>query len=316
VYDIELARWKTFRDLHYTYWVSDLGSFVAQEKAYFVGGFSEDYRALRRVFSIDPVASLKTGRLQVARNANMIHRRGDSGITVDEDERYAYVSGGSSQTNEFCTPLASVERFDIENNEWEEMAPLQQARTGKSIVQIDDHILAVGGGQQSGKLCNKTSSDPSDFQTPVHSIEVYEDGQWGVVDKLAEYRYRSASVVINNTVYSFGGQSVYFTVCSCHPTVDEVFIYDLTAAQPGEPEYNIDTLTHSGTNTLTAEPPIQLYAEGEVVGRDGNGYNKGEGQQSGYGTYQRDGFVSGAPVMASMTAFLATATGVFAALLM
>jgi Kelch motif len=318
VYDIQLARWKTFRDLHYTYWVSDLGSFVAQGKAYFVGGFSEDYRALRRVFSIDPIASLRTERLQVERNANMIDRRGDVGITVDESERYAYVSGGSSQSNEFCAPLASVERFDIETNEWEEMAPLQQARTGKSILQIDSHIVALGGAQQNlGKLCDKTSPNPSHLQTPVNSIEVYDNGQWGVVDNLSEYRYRSASVVVNNTVYSFGGQSVYFTVCTCHPTVDEVVIYELSTAQPDDPNYNIDTLIHSETNTLTAQPQTQFYAEGEVAGKDLNGYNKGEGEQSGSSTYRKDGFQnSGAPVIVSVTAFMATAIGVFGALVM
>ena len=77
VYDIEDQRWRTFNDLNERFWVSDLGSFDYEGLAYFVGGFTSDYIAVPRVFSIDPVASWQSGSLQVVRRNNLWKRRGD-----------------------------------------------------------------------------------------------------------------------------------------------------------------------------------------------------------------------------------------------
>ena len=165
---------------------------------------------------------------------------------MDEEERFAYVSGGSSHTNNFCTPLSTVEKYDLRFNHWEEVAPLTQARTGKTVLQLNDQLVALGGAQQISKLCNKTNHDPSDLQTPVYEVEVYDHSEWTVVDNLPEYRFRSTTIAFNGTVYSFGGQSVYFGVCMCHPTVDTVVTYEQTfkPATPGQPG---DSFAHDGT---------------------------------------------------------------------
>jgi len=227
VYDLGDMRWRRFRDLHESYWLSDLGGFSANGLAYFVGGFTDEYRAVRKVWSINPESSWSSGTLDIVRHANLANRRGDVGVTVDGGERFAYVSGGSSHVNNFCSPLNSVEVYDLYDNYWEEVAPLQQGRTGKSVIQINNQLVALGGAQQVSKLCNKTTGDPSDMQTPVYEVEIYDDEEWVVVDSLADYRFRSTSVVSGDTVYSFGGQSVYFSVCMCHPTVDAVVTYQV-----------------------------------------------------------------------------------------
>ncbi|CAB9523638.1 kelch-like [Seminavis robusta] len=272
VFDFEDMRWRLFNDLHWTYSVSDVGGFAARGRAYFVGGFSPNYRTVKRVFSIDPVASWDLGELDIIRHPNMNHRRGDLGIIVDEEEKYAYVSGGSSHTNQFCSPLDSAERFDIENDVWEEVAPLQQARTGKSVLEIDHQVVAIGGAQEMGKLCDKTNPDPSQFQTPVYSIEVYDNGRWDVVDRLTEYRFRSTSVVFNETIYSFGGQSVYFSVCMCHPTVDDVVIYELIPQEPTLPDYvvNMDT-DYNPRPSTTVESQIDTSYNSVGAGVGGPG---------------------------------------------
>jgi hypothetical protein len=228
VYDIDIGRWRRFDDLYYKYWVSDLGGFKAGNRAFFVGGFTEDYRALARVFSIDPTASWQEGTLQILRHRNLIHRRGDVGVAVDVEERFAYVSGGSTDENSFCTPLNSVERYNLTTREWTEMAPLQQGRAGKAVIEIENQLVALGGAQQIGKICKQNASNPSDMQIPVYEIEAYNDiiGRWDIIDNLSEYRSRSTSVVYNDKVYSFGGQTRYFSQCMCHPTVDDVRIYN------------------------------------------------------------------------------------------
>ena len=250
-----------------------------------MGGFTEDYRAVRRVFSIDPATSWENGELDVLRHSNLLHRRGDIGVTIDANETFAYVSGGSSHVNQFCAPLNTTEKYDIANNGWEEMAPLTTPRSGKTVVELKDQLVALGGAQQVNKLCNQTGSSFGDMQTPVYDVEVYDQGEWGVVDELSAYRFRSTSIVYDDAVYSFGGQSAYFTVCQCHPTVDDVTIYRQTEKE--DPTFTTDYEQANGDNN------------------------------TGFGTYNRDGAAlnaSGAGTISSsflLTATLGTVAGFF-----
>lgn len=277
VYDLEDMRWRTFRDLHPSYWLSDLGGFSARGRAHFVGGFTDEYRAVRKVWSIDPERAWEEGELRnsILRHANLVHRRGDVGVTVDSQERFAYVSGGSSHANSFCSPLSSVEQYDLIFNHWLEVAPLTQERTGKTVYSIDDQLVALGGAQQIRKLCNKTSTnDPSDMQTPVYEVEVFDDQEWSVVGHLSEYRFRSTSVVFNGTVYSFGGQSVFFSVCMCHPTVDQIVTYKQAPLAPAEQpgglwastnnyQANFPGQAEQPAQVEEAEPPQDMYNQYE-----------------------------------------------------
>lgn len=266
VYDLEDMRWRRFRDLHENYWLSDLGGFSANGRAYFVGGFTEEYRAVRKVWSIDPESSWEMGTLDIVRHANLAYRRGDVGVTVDQEERFAYVSGGSSHENNFCGPLDSVEIYDLYDNYWEEVAPLQQGRTGKTVIEINNQVVALGGAQQISKVCNKTTGDPSDIQAPVYEVEVFDDQEWVVVDSLADYRFRSTTVAYNNTVYSFGGQSVYFSMCMCHPTVDSVVTYN----QVDVPMTEAGGLVNGNTYDFNFQNPNRQPQEAEP---DDNQYN-------------------------------------------
>jgi len=296
VYDILDGRWRSFRDLYGAYWVSDLGGFSAQGRAYFLGGFTPDYLAVRRVFSIDPVSSWKKGRLDILRHANLVHRRGDIGVTLGDNETYAYVSGGSSHTNAFCLPLDTVERYSLENNTWDELPPLVQGRAGKTMVHLSDQLVALGGAQQIQKLCNKTSGDPSDLQAPVYEVEIFEQGKWDVVDELSGYRFRSTSIVYNETVYNFGGQSAYFSVCACHPTVDDVVIYRPSDTDELGPPF----ISDYGVNTedsVYGVDGILGRAESKTGNNDGQPTQKEEVEAMPDGPnlvvdYNRDGFVT------------------------
>ena len=42
-------------------------------------------------------------------------------------------------------PLASVERYNVNEDRWEEQDPLAAPREGLQMVAIDDGLLAVGG---------------------------------------------------------------------------------------------------------------------------------------------------------------------------
>ena len=238
------------------------------------------------------MSSLSNGRLDIVRHANLVHRRGDIGVTVNENETLAYVSGGSSHTNGFCSPLSSVEQYDLINNEFEEMPPLVQARTGKTVFELQNTLVALGGAQHVQKLCNKTAGDPSEMQTPVYEVEVYDQGKWDVVDKLAgDYRFRSTSAVYNDAVYSFGGQSVYFSVCMCHPSVDDVVIYRQRYTPETEAPFTTEySLGYQSTNSETGDDDMSYW--GGTGGNEDMAYeggtDGGAGLAYGGGTDQLD----------------------------
>ena len=283
--------------MHETYWVSDSAGFSANGRAYIVGGFTEGYRAVSRVFSIDPAASWKSGRLEILRHANLVHRRGDIGVVVNANETLAFVSGGSTHENHFCSPLHSVERYDLVTSAgWEELAPLTQARTGKTVLEVNNQLVAIGGAQAASKLCDKTVMDPSNMQTPVYDIETYNDGTWHVSQNLNQYHFRSAMVTYEDAIYSFGGQSNFFSVCECHPTVDDIVIYrqgseteDRVNAEQNQ-DGNYGTAGFGTPNDFNQETDGANGTTGTDTLRNGdeqtNGaYNK---DKTGFSGYQQD----------------------------
>lgn len=248
-------------------------------------------------------------------------------MTVDEEKQLAYVSGGSTHSNQFCAPLNSVESYDLVNNDWVEIAPLQQARTGKTAVKVQGHLVVLGGTQQIRNMCNETSisSVPSAMQTPVYEIEVYDNGKWDVVDHLSHYRFRSTSIAYNDKVYSFGGQHVYFSLCKCHPTVDDVVVYDRDTSGDydtgfvGGFESDQGSMGWEDEQADEAEPESEEW--GDSVEHSSSGENESGGDKKhpfGYGNYNRDGLKESRSVAesSSVNFLMALTVGSLAVLLL
>lgn len=63
-------------------------------------------------------------------------------MTIGPDGKIYAVGGYGGQSNN-C--LSSVERFNIQTKEWEQIAPLNIPRRALSVVALPDGVYAIGG---------------------------------------------------------------------------------------------------------------------------------------------------------------------------
>ena len=55
-------------------------------------------------------------------------------------EQYVYAVGGYDGTNQ----LHTVERYDVETNQWEIISPMNRPRSALSVAVVDSKIYALG----------------------------------------------------------------------------------------------------------------------------------------------------------------------------
>lgn len=239
VYDMETKEWSSFT-LPEGYAASDLASWGTETHAYFAGGYDADYTALTKVFSIDVDSFGETAEPEIRNHANLQTARGDVAATVNLDKGYAYVSGGFSHENDFCEPIASVERYSLPGDAWIEVAQLPTARADKVLVSYRGHTLAMGGERQVENKCDIDNPSPGELAVAVNDIEVLndDDSTWDILTSLPEHRFRFAAVVYNDTIYTFGGQDAYNEDCNCLKTNNEVATFVDTNPPEPEPEHD------------------------------------------------------------------------------
>lgn len=100
-----------------------------------------------------------------------------------------YITGGGVNNG---SNLATLEVYDIENNNWEVLSNMGYARRGHISEAIDDKIYTVGG----------ISNDEA-----INIIEEYDpiEDTWTNKGELAENRFWHSSSVLNNKIYITGG---------------------------------------------------------------------------------------------------------------
>jgi Galactose oxidase, central domain/Kelch motif len=223
VYDIATNTWSTLGQLPSAYQTSDHGAFAHDTYVYIVGGYTQNYTAHNTTLrlSVDDSNTLVFDRM-----ASIGQSRGD--ITGVTDGTYAYITGGFTHQNFFCEPLDSVERYSLDNDIWETIAPLNFPRADKALVAMNNRIFAIGGERQIVNICQITSlPDPGEQTIAVKNVEVYQNGEWTVLASLPEHRLRMAGVgwEETSTIYTFGGQAAYDNDCQCFAATNEIVAY-------------------------------------------------------------------------------------------
>jgi hypothetical protein len=236
VFDIENNLWLTFYDLPENYAVSDLAGFPNpnNKSLIFCGGYDQTYQAQSACFVIDTIASLT--REQGKLNLTILESaagpipvpRGDISILPHEDG--ALMTGGFSHLNDFCAPYNNTDEFLFSSNEWSHIATMSAPRGDKILVELKDHIFAIGGETKPEGLCSDGSGNEAGRNSlSVDDIEEFDrsTNTWKVIAKLPDYRFRFAAVAFDDfhTIYSFGGQLAYSEDCKCYRTTNEVVAY-------------------------------------------------------------------------------------------
>lgn len=123
----------------------------------------------------------------------MKHSR--SGCSVALLDGFLYVAGGYDGTNS----LDIVERYSIENNSWENVAPMQTSRNGLKLVEHKKKLYALGG---------------DDGQKFLNTVECYDpnENQWIFKAGMKNEQANFGALSLKNSVYVVGKNSceVYY----------------------------------------------------------------------------------------------------------
>ena len=167
-------------------------------------------------------------------------QRGDIHAVSDAKGKKAYVTGGFSMYP--CSPLKSVEVYDIEADAWSFTGDLESERGDKALVELQGKIYVVGGETSHEDQCSENPDDvpPLSAQSvAVDDVEVLHPnkGKWTVAASIPNFRFRfsAASDPSTGKIYTFGGQEAFDADCSCFPTSDTVVVYQVgsRSSSPG-----------------------------------------------------------------------------------
>jgi len=190
IYDTVADSWSTDGVLYFN--VSDHGSFVVGSTIYLVGGYDQNYDSLNLVYAYDTTTKTWTQK------ANLTHDRGD--ISVDYLNGFAYAVGGYSM-NDWCAPLAIVERYDPVANAWTDVAPMKYPGGDKASATLGGEFIVLGGEQKDTPI-NCT------YSVPIYNVESYDPPRntWFQEEALIVPKFRFDAEPLNGSVYVFGGQ--------------------------------------------------------------------------------------------------------------
>jgi hypothetical protein len=210
---------------------SDNAAFADGNSVYVVGGWTSDYAALNNVWRIQ---SDSVDTLTIEAATPLQEARGDVKAVVNAQKGVAFIAGGFTDVNSYCPPLATVEEYNIEADAWTFLDELQSPRGDKALVELEGHLVAVGGETQVDANCVIDNPDPGEGTVVIDDVERLNDqGIWEVVASIPDSRFRFDAVSIGDKIYTFGGQSAFDKECSCYPTADEILTFTDVKADSG-----------------------------------------------------------------------------------
>jgi hypothetical protein len=228
--------WYTVGQLPNDIVISDLSAWAWQDYIYVAGGFQGDYTAVASTYRLN-MANVETNTqngfelvMNYERVASANVARGD--FHVIEMNGYAYLAGGITHANNWCTSLRGTERYHMASDTWETLSDLAFGRADMALAAYYGNILAVGG--EVKPVDCETLIDPAYGSLPQDDVEVLipSDGRKGAAFDWISYKnypierfcFAAATVPDFNEMYAFGGQQPFNETCQCYAASDKVAI--------------------------------------------------------------------------------------------
>lgn len=231
VYDPVTKEWSTPGSLPLERQTSDNAAFTdpSGNHVYVTGGYEQNYTALSATYRFNAQLAFEQRIVSIEPKDDLNRARGDvQAVNAGPRGELAYVTGGF--TDDACLPLNSVEKYDVDDDEWTTAPSLNTGRSDKALVELNGKIYALGGETQYEGACD--DGDGNDLavgeQTvAVDDVEVLENDEWVVKADLPDHKFRFVGVAWDATdaVYAFGGQEAYDDSCECYRTTDKVVLY-------------------------------------------------------------------------------------------
>lgn len=168
----------------------DAGTGVLYNAIYAIGGYSgKSILGTAEKYDIQTdnwseIAPMKTPRRNV-------------GVAVIDNLVYAV--GGSNRDDGTRSNLNSMERYNPEQDEWEDMPPMHRSRGAASVTALNGCLYAVGGYDSGQWLCEVERFDPS-------------TNQWSLIAPMHHSRTGVAVTALRDEVYAIGGYNGVKTV--------------------------------------------------------------------------------------------------------
>jgi hypothetical protein len=207
---------------------------LANRFAYFLGGYDQNYTALSTVFSMDATAADPLATL--TERAPMNVSRGDISSAMDPVANAVLVAGGFTHANDFCEPHQHAEIYNVDDDTWMDVAPLQFGRADKALVHLEGEssiFYALGGERQVTGFCElETKPEPGERTIAIDQVERYDGSSdtWTQVADLPSNRFRFAAVSDGPDIYTFGGQMDFDSACDCFATSADIIVYTEVSA--------------------------------------------------------------------------------------
>lgn len=166
--------------------------------------------------------------------------RGDISSAIDRENGVVLVAGGFTHANKFCEPNKHSEIYNIADDTWTEVAPLQFGRADKALVYLDGVFYAMGGERQVAGFCDlEVKPEPGERTIPIDQVESFDlsTNTWTYVSDLPVHRFRFPAVAEGNRIYSFGGQVSFNQTCDCFASTDTIIVY--TEIESWAPELSV-----------------------------------------------------------------------------
>eukprot|EP00640_Fibrocapsa_japonica_P000372 CAMPEP_0113939490 /NCGR_PEP_ID=MMETSP1339-20121228/5799_1 /TAXON_ID=94617 /ORGANISM="Fibrocapsa japonica" /LENGTH=374 /DNA_ID=CAMNT_0000943001 /DNA_START=44 /DNA_END=1165 /DNA_ORIENTATION=- /assembly_acc=CAM_ASM_000762 len=188
---------------------SDLAAFTHDNKIFLAGGWNQNYEAQSAILEFHP--DLATPQMNTV--GNMLEARGDFTIQGPASDGNYFAIGGFTHVNEYCPPLASVERFDPETWTVEAAPNLVKARGDKAAAALNEKIHVIGGEE-----CGYSAV------SDVELLDV-DHGHWDAIADIPFEAFRFCAAAWQNSIFIFGGQGKLDSASDSFPLLKSVHTY-------------------------------------------------------------------------------------------